>query len=195
MHDIWRKMQVKDQRRFLVLGAPEEFQPVLQDRDPDWEMETREAIGPVDSGGAAGGGAIAPGGGAPASAPSSVGPSATPGAGTALDNAAATPRGAAPTYDVVVIFVSEPEHISRAAEVIRTNVAGDNTLLWICYPKKSSKKYKSPITRDVGWDPVIDLGWEGVRQIAIDDDWSALRFRPREAIKNYTRKSTIGKGA
>ena len=158
MHGIWRKMQVKDRTRFLVLGAPKEFQPVLQDRDPDWEMETREAIGPVDSGGAAGG-------------------------------------GAAPTYDVVVIFVSEPEHISRAAEVIQTNVAGDDTLLWICYPKKSSKKYKSPITRDEGWDPVIDLGWEGVRQIAIDDDWSALRFRPREAIKNYTRKSTIGKGA
>ncbi len=155
MHDIWRKMQVKDQRRFLVLGAPEEFQPVLREADAGWEMETREAVGAVDG----------------------------------------TGSGAAPTYDIVVIFVSESEHIARGAEVIQTNVAGDDTLLWICYPKKSSKKYKSPITRDEGWDPVIDLGWEGVRQIAIDDDWSALRFRPREAIKNYTRKSTIGKGA
>jgi hypothetical protein len=31
-------------------------------------------------------------------------------------------------------------------------------------------------------------GMEGVRMVAIDEDWSALRFRKVDFIKNFTRK-------
>ncbi len=31
------------------------------------------------------------------------------------------------------------------------------------------------------------VGFEGVRQVAIDEDWSALRFRRVEYIKRMTR--------
>ncbi len=31
------------------------------------------------------------------------------------------------------------------------------------------------------------LGFEGVRQVAIDEDWSALRFRRVEFIKTMSR--------
>lgn len=47
----------------------------------------------------------------------------------------------------------------------------------IDYPKKSSK-VETDISRDVGWDAVKKTDWEGVAIVAIDDTWSALRFRP-----------------
>jgi hypothetical protein len=61
-----------------------------------------------------------------------------------------------------------------------------DALLWIAYPKKTGK-IKSDITRDNGWEAVFGAGYEPVTQIAIDDDWSALRFRPAAAIKDRLR--------
>jgi hypothetical protein len=78
-------------------------------------------------------------------------------------------------FDAVQLFVKSKAELERdvlqAMEALKP--AG---VLWIAYPKKSSK-VKSDLTRDEGWKAVAELGYEGVRQIAIDDTWSALRFR------------------
>ena len=63
----------------------------------------------------------------------------------------------------------------------------DDGLLWFAYPKKSSKRYRSDIGRDNSWQPLGDLGYEGVRMIAIDEDWSALRLRHVDSIKSMKR--------
>jgi hypothetical protein len=63
----------------------------------------------------------------------------------------------------------------------------DDGVLWFAYPKGSSKKYKCEFNRDNGWSELGKLGWEGVRMVAIDEDWSALRFRKAEHIKTMTR--------
>jgi hypothetical protein len=36
-----------------------------------------------------------------------------------------------------------------------------------------------------GWDVIRNAGFDSVRQIAIDEDWSALRFRHVEYIKSH----------
>lgn len=64
----------------------------------------------------------------------------------------------------------------------------EDEVIWMAYPKGTSKKYKSQINRDSGWKIVGKLDYEGVRQIAIDEDWSALRFRKLRYIKTLTRK-------
>jgi len=69
----------------------------------------------------------------------------------------------------------------------------EDAVLWCCYPKKSSKKYSSDITRDTGWAVFGDFNYEPVRQVAIDDDWSALRFRSVDHIKVMTRKRSFTK--
>jgi len=66
-----------------------------------------------------------------------------------------------------------------------------DALLWFCYPKGSSKKYKCDFNRDNGWQALGELGFEPVRMVAIDEDWSALRFKPAEAIKTMTRSFAI----
>ena len=40
-----------------------------------------------------------------------------------------------------------------------------------------AKRYASEINRDTGWDSLQSAGFETVRLVAIDQDWSALRFR------------------
>jgi hypothetical protein len=64
-------------------------------------------------------------------------------------------------------------------------------VLWLCYPKKSGA-LKSDITRDIGWEPVSEAGLLGVTQIALDETWSALRFRYRDEIRTLTRKTATG---
>jgi len=52
------------------------------------------------------------------------------------------------------------------------------------YPKGTSKKYKCDFNRDTGWDKLKEAGFDTVRSIAIDEDWTGLRFRRKEFIKS-----------
>jgi hypothetical protein len=54
-------------------------------------------------------------------------------------------------------------------------------MLWICYPKKSSG-VESDLDRDVVWRMLQPAGVRPVTQIAIDEVWSALRFRPSDRV-------------
>lgn len=59
-----------------------------------------------------------------------------------------------------------------------------DAVLWIAYPKGTSKRYQCEFNRDQGWEILQRAGFDGVRMVAIDEDWSALRFRRREFIKS-----------
>jgi hypothetical protein len=59
--------------------------------------------------------------------------------------------------------------------------------IWIVYPKGSSKGYRCEFNRDSGWQVLGEAGFEPVRQVPIDADWSALRFRRVENIKAMVR--------
>jgi hypothetical protein len=62
----------------------------------------------------------------------------------------------------------------------------DEAKLWIAYPKTTSK-IVSNLNRDCSWNMVVSAGYEGVRQVALDSVWSALRFKRAEQIKVMTR--------
>jgi hypothetical protein len=68
---------------------------------------------------------------------------------------------------------------------------GVDATMWFCYPKGSSKLYTCDFNRDTGWSKAGAYGWEPVRQVAIDADWSALRFRQVEHIKQMNRASNM----
>lgn len=84
--------------------------------------------------------------------------------------------------DFAVVFVTRTADITQLALPAIRAIKEDG-LLWFAYPKKSGA-IKTDISRDHGWEPVVDLGFEGCRQIAVDDTWSAIRFRePRFSRK------------
>lgn len=63
------------------------------------------------------------------------------------------------------------------------NVLEEDAVLWFCYPKMSSRKFSSEISRDNGWEILSEKGFQTVRAVSIDEDWSALRFRKPEFSK------------
>ncbi|MBI9071690.1 MAG: hypothetical protein JEY94_08820 [Melioribacteraceae bacterium] len=93
-------------------------------------------------------------------------------------------------YEFILVFVKTKEDIIKYTPKITGKLIGDS-VLWFAYPKKTSRNYKSDITRDDGWQPLGKLGFEPVRMIAIDDDWSALRFKNVEYIKTMKRGFAI----
>lgn len=86
----------------------------------------------------------------------------------------------------VLAFALTQAEVDAIAVEIREKTSGD-AVAWIAYPKGSSKRYKCDFNRDTGWDIMGKMGFEPVRQVAIDEDWSALRFRRVEFIKEMTR--------
>jgi len=65
--------------------------------------------------------------------------------------------------------------------------AEGDAILWFAYPKRTSKRYKADFDRDHGWEVLRAAGFEPVRQVAIDADWSALRFRRSEHVRGGLR--------
>lgn len=90
----------------------------------------------------------------------------------------------------ILAFVTRLDEISELAPKLAKLIQGDN-IIWLAYPKSTSKRYKCDFNRDTGWAAIGDQGFEPVRQVAIDEDWSALRFRRVEHIKTMTRGSKI----
>ncbi|WP_066319059.1 MULTISPECIES: hypothetical protein [Aquimarina] len=88
--------------------------------------------------------------------------------------------------DFAIVFVTEKKQIENRIETLYPKFVGDG-ILWFAYPKKSSKNYTSEITRDYGWGVLGDYNLEPVRQVSIDDDWTALRFRKVSFIRKMTR--------
>jgi hypothetical protein len=92
--------------------------------------------------------------------------------------------------DFAMIFVTQQKEIDNSIKQIFNKLNGDAVLRY-CYPKGTSKKYKCDFNRDTGWSAVGKYNLEGVRMVAIDEDWSALRFRKIEFIKSMTRNESI----
>ncbi|WP_276498584.1 YdeI/OmpD-associated family protein [Pontibacter litorisediminis] len=84
-------------------------------------------------------------------------------------------------YDAVLLFVQRAAELEQLAPQA-VALLQPEALLWIGYPKKSSG-VKTDLTRDSGWQIVGQMQFEAVRQVAVDDTWSALRFRHKEERK------------
>lgn len=93
---------------------------------------------------------------------------------------------ALPEVTFSLAFVKTQEQLDAAIAAVTPKARGD-AVVWFAYPKKSSKKYTCEFSRDSGWEALGAAGFEGVRQVAIDQDWSALRFRRAEYIKSMKR--------
>jgi len=97
-----------------------------------------------------------------------------------------TPK-AKTAYDVVLLFVKDKATVDKqAAKALKA--VSDDTRFWVAYPKKSGA-IKTDLSRDQGWDALQAAGYEVVSLVAIDDTWSALRFRPAEKISALQRQA------
>ncbi len=91
-------------------------------------------------------------------------------------------------------FVTTQTEVDELSKKLSARLEGDG-LLWFAYPKGTSKRFRCEFNRDTGWKTLGDLGFEPVRIVAIDEDWSALRFRRTEFIKTFIRSEKMAMSA
>ncbi len=82
------------------------------------------------------------------------------------------------SFDFVQVFARDQAELDQLKATAVGSVTYDG-LFWVCYPKKTSK-IKSDLTRDNLWNQFDGL--RPVAQVAIDDTWSAIRFRPAALV-------------
>jgi hypothetical protein len=89
--------------------------------------------------------------------------------------AGAETAGEPDTADVIVAFVRARADLDTVA-VPAIEAARRDKLVWIAYPKAG--QLGTDLNRDILRESLAGQGVQPVRQVAIDEVWSALRFRP-----------------
>jgi len=77
------------------------------------------------------------------------------------------------TASTAVLFAEDAASARKLLEEHTADLAKPHAF-WVAYPKGN----KADINRDSLWPIVADFDMRPNSQVAIDDHWSALRFRP-----------------
>jgi predicted SnoaL-like aldol condensation-catalyzing enzyme len=85
-------------------------------------------------------------------------------------------------HEFVQLFATRKSEITKSAKKLLQSAA-PGALVWVTYPKKTSG-VESDLSREEVWAAMEGTGWRPVSQIAIDEVWSALRFRPTQDVKS-----------
>ncbi|WP_409347005.1 hypothetical protein [Paenibacillus sp. MBLB4367] len=92
-------------------------------------------------------------------------------------------KSAEGTYDFVQVFVNNADEATEWAPKA-IGYLNEDAVFWITYPKQSSK-VKTDINRDSLAALVQNITpYRPVSNVAVDDKWSALRFRPVDKVKS-----------
>ena len=85
-------------------------------------------------------------------------------------------------YDFLMLFVSSAKEVDERLPSAVAMLNGD-AVFWIVYPKQSGS-FKPDINRDSLFRLVeAKSGYRAVSNVAVDEKWSALRFRPKDLVK------------
>jgi hypothetical protein len=74
----------------------------------------------------------------------------------------------------VALVVAESAAAVRAILTAHADQLAAPSIFWVAYPKAN----KADINRDTLWPILTEYGMRPISQVAIDEVWSALRFRP-----------------
>ncbi len=85
-------------------------------------------------------------------------------------------RTAGGEYAFVLAFARSLAEAEETAGDIAGALA-PGAIVWVAYPKGTSKRYTTDINRDSGRALFEKHGLVGVSLVALDDDWSAMRYK------------------
>jgi hypothetical protein len=85
-----------------------------------------------------------------------------------------TRRATAPGEAAVAVLFVDSEATLRQAIADDGAALAGVPVLWVAYPKGG----RADVNRDSLWPVVAELGLRPISQVAVDEIWSALRFRP-----------------
>jgi hypothetical protein len=78
-------------------------------------------------------------------------------------------------YDVIQLFVKGQKELEAVLPPLKARLKPKG-YIWVTWLKGASR-IKTDITRDTIWPFASTIGLQPVSNIAVDDDWSALRLK------------------
>lgn len=84
-------------------------------------------------------------------------------------------------HDVILLFVINRAELNSFLSKAMSHLA-PASVFWICYPKKSSGII-SDLEMMQSWEELDRYNYQGVAAAAINEHWTALRFRPTDQVK------------
>jgi hypothetical protein len=90
-------------------------------------------------------------------------------------------------HPFVQVFAKRLSELSKLAQRLSKHAA-PNALVWISYPKKTSNT-GGDLNRDLIRERMSGAGWQAVSIVAIDEVWSALRFRPAGEVGSRSKRN------
>ena len=83
---------------------------------------------------------------------------------------------------VALVFVDDAASLRRLLDEQKGELAR-SSVFWVAYPKAN----RADVNRDSLWPILAEYGMRPITQVALDEVWSALRFRPyREGEAPFT---------
>jgi hypothetical protein len=76
----------------------------------------------------------------------------------------------------VLLFAADSKTLMKIGKPAFEAAKADRQA-WIAYPKAG--QLGTDLNRDILWKMLEPIGIRPVRQVSIDDTWSAMRFRPQ----------------
>jgi hypothetical protein len=80
------------------------------------------------------------------------------------------------SFDGVQLFVKNSTELAASLKIV-VPVLRPDSVFWVIYPKKNSG-IETDLAMMGSWSSPADYGLEPVASAAVDDTWTALRFRP-----------------
>lgn len=97
----------------------------------------------------------------------------------------------APELNGIQLFSQNSEVLKSSLESLKDLLKPD-TIFWVMYPKKNTLPTDLQMTRH--WGAMDEIGWRPVQSAAVDDTWTALRFKPESLVKKSDTSSAAIKG-
>jgi len=91
--------------------------------------------------------------------------------------------------DFVHVFMESREQFFERFPLAEA-ACNDGAQLWVSYPKSKGKKTYD-INRDSLWGLLLPAGFHPVSQVALDEEWSALRVKRNQPGVDYQAPSNV----
>ncbi|MGL5689281.1 MAG: hypothetical protein ACRDD8_00565 [Bacteroidales bacterium] len=83
--------------------------------------------------------------------------------------------------DVTILFLRNKDEMALWSNIVVPKLSYDSTF-WVCLPKGSSG-IKTDLTKESLSKLFVEKGYTSVKQMAVDDNWGALKLRPSDLVK------------
>jgi hypothetical protein len=91
-------------------------------------------------------------------------------------------------YDFTIVFVQYFNEVEQYAAPAIHNLTADG-VLWFAFPAINSSNRESDLDADHGWEFLTGRGFDKVRKVKINREWTALRFRNIRFIRSRSANS------